>query len=119
MEEKEHCHSRADALLLRMFEAMAWKIQEFPIPYINEAKDNLVRFKREHPEAMRYWLKWEILLNGPLEDLLAFMVSDTEEAKSARQAAPYTNVLLQRERLQIIKDFSMEWENRHRKESRE
>src|SRR5512139_1873645 len=69
------------------------------------ARDNLRRWMAQgsrHP----YWTEWQILLDGPLEDLLAFMVSPSEDARRLRQCSPFAGILSPRERWQIYESFA-------------
>lgn len=48
--------------------------------------------------APHYAHGWRRLLDGPKADLLAFLVSDGQEARDLRQASPFAGALSARER---------------------
>ena len=48
--------------------------------------------------APHYARGWRRLLDGPKADLLAFLVSDSQEARDYRQASPFAGALSARER---------------------
>ncbi len=48
--------------------------------------------------APHYAHGWRRLLDGPKADLLAFLVSDSQEARDFRQASPFAGALSPRER---------------------
>jgi hypothetical protein len=106
-----HCHLRAEELAIRLFRAIADKIRENPEPILDDTRRNLERFKETHKGTgvMHYLNRWEKLLNGPLDELLAFMVSGSQEARDMRQAAPFAGILPNEERWDIIRKFSEAW----------
>jgi hypothetical protein len=53
-----------------------------------------------------YWKEWEKLLEGPLEDLLTFMVSPEEKARWLRQSSPFCGILTPQERWKIYESFA-------------
>jgi hypothetical protein len=113
--QREHGHLRAEELSLRYFTAMAEKIRENPEPYLSNAKKFIDKWRKDHPGsggAAYYFNRWESILDGPLNELLDFMVSPSQDARDMRQAAPFVRVLSNRERWGVIRNFSEEWHRR-------
>jgi len=48
--------------------------------------------------APHYCHGWRRLLDGPKTDLVAFLISDSQEARDYRQASPFAGALSARER---------------------
>jgi hypothetical protein len=112
---REHGHLRTEELSIRLFTAMAQKIRENPEPYLSNAKKFIDKWRKEHPgpgDAAYYFDRWESLINGPLDKLLAFMVSPSQDARDMRQAAPFVYVISNKERWEIMRNFSEEWQRR-------
>jgi hypothetical protein len=83
---------------------VAQKISANP-DLLDVARDNLRRWiAQDGPRT--YWTEWETMLNGPLDSLLAFMVSPTEEARRLRQCSPFAGILSPRERWSIYESFT-------------
>ncbi len=115
--QREHGHLRAEELSLRYFTAMAKKIRENPETYLLNAKIFIEKWRKDHPNsdgAAYYFDRWESLLDGPLNELLDFMASPSQDARDMRQAAPFVRVLSNKERWEIIRNFSEEWRRRQR-----
>lgn len=49
---------------------------------------------------------WREILSRPFDDVLAFIVSDTERARELRQVSPFTGVLAPRERWRILREVA-------------
>jgi hypothetical protein len=113
--KREHGHLRAEELSIRLFTSMADKIRENPEPHLSNAKRFIEKWRKDHPGpggATYYFNRWELLLDGPLNELLDFMVSPSQDARDMRQAAPFVHVLSNKERWEIMRNFSEEWRRR-------
>ena len=91
---------------------IAERLQANPEAVIGLAKSNIARWRKMDPDSKSdpYFVRWERLLNGPLPDLLEFMVSPSQEARDMRQCSPFPGVLTDRERWDILRAVSAERE---------
>lgn len=97
-------HQQIDQRSILLHRAVAQKIRENP-DLLAIARDNLSRWVALGGPRT-YWTEWEALLAGPLEALLAFMVSPAEEARRLRQCSPFAGILPPRERWRIYESFA-------------
>jgi hypothetical protein len=94
---------------------MAEKIREKPALHLPNAKRFIEKWRKDHPGpggAAYYFDRWDSLLDGPLNELLDFMVSPSQDARDMRQAAPFVRVLSNKERWELMRNFSEEWRRR-------
>lgn len=113
--QRGHGHLRAEELSICLFTAMAEKIRENQEPHLSNAKRFLAKWRKDHPGtggAAYYFNRWGSLLDGPLDELLDFMVSPSQDARDMRQAAPFVHVLSNKERWEIMHNFAEEWRRR-------
>lgn len=97
-------HQQIEERSILLHQAVAQKIRANP-DLLAIARDNLSRWVAQGgPRA--YWTEWEILLDGPLEDLLTFIISPAEEARRMRQCSPFAGILPPRERWSIYESFA-------------
>lgn len=54
--------------------------------------------------AARYAQGWARLLEGPVDELVAFITSDTQVARDLRQASPFAGALEPRERWRLWRE---------------
>lgn len=54
------------------------------------------------PERREYVEQWLGLLNGPLPQLRAALVADTEQMRALRQCSPFAGVLTDQERQRVL-----------------
>lgn len=81
-------HARVDARSLTMHRAIAEKLRERP-ELIGIAHENLARWTA-----------------GPLDEVLAVIVEDSERMTAMRQCSPFAGVLDARERWAIYDEFA-------------
>lgn len=95
-----------------MHAAIAERLRADPEAVLNLAKGNIARWRALDPTARsdRYLVRWEVLLDGPLADLLEFLVSPSQEARDMRQCSPFPGVLPDKERWRILREVSAELE---------
>jgi hypothetical protein len=87
-----------------LHQAIAEILQNDPA-LLNVAKENLKRWK--HQEGARiYWTEWEKILEGHLEEIIAFLGSSEERARWLRQSSPFCGILSPQERWKIYESFS-------------
>ena len=97
-------HQQIDERSILLHRAVAQKIRQNH-DRLATARANLHR-RAAQGGARTYWEEWEALLDGPLVDLLAFMVSPSEEACRLRQRSPFAGILPPRERWKIYESFA-------------
>jgi excisionase family DNA binding protein len=79
----------------------------------NLARRNLERMRASSRGQARRWLdEWERLLNGPVDELLAMLVSPSPKGRELRQNAPFAGLLGQAERSKVLEA----WKDRDAKD---
>jgi hypothetical protein len=89
-------HRSAERRSIAYHRCVADKIQRQP-ELLNRARERLSRL------SSHYAALWNARLEGPLGDLVEFMVSDSPEARDCRQSSPFVGLLTARERWIIWK----------------
>ncbi|MBI5582294.1 MAG: hypothetical protein HY892_00570 [Deltaproteobacteria bacterium] len=97
-------HQQIEERSILLHRAVANRISENP-DFLDIARTNLRRWI-EQGGARPYWAEWEAKLAGPLDALLAFLVSPSEEARRLRQSSPFCGILTPRERWKIYESFT-------------
>lgn len=74
---------------------------------LSVAEENLQRWsERYEPGAEPVWMgEWRQWLAGPFDELLAFLVAESEEAFRLRQSSPLAGVLSEEERAEVDQRF--------------
>jgi len=73
---------------------------------VNRGLANLERWLNTcSPSVRPVFLEWRSLLNGPLEVVIALLLSSDEHACRLRQSSPFAGLLTTAERTSIIKHF--------------
>ena len=88
--------------------AVAARIAEDPERALTMARARLARFHALDADDWGHnpWLdSWDVLLDGPLDEILAVLVSTTQEGRDLRKNAPFAGVLTQDERAEVLADF--------------
>ena len=98
-------HGRIDRRSLALHRAIAAKIRANPA-LLAIAHDNLDRWSRQNSHSQPYWDAWRALLAGPLDDLLAAMVEESDRMTAMRQANPFAGILTPAERWAIYDQFA-------------
>lgn len=96
--------SEPEVRTLELHRAIARKLEASPGAVIARARRNLALLRDNDPggHSSLYLDAWQVLLNGPLRDLLSVMVSTDAPAKELRQASPFSGVLSDDERLAVL-----------------
>jgi excisionase family DNA binding protein len=89
---------------LRLGYATAGRLAEDPERALAIARDNLAALRRRHTRGRpAIWLQqWQVLLDGPLDDLLEVLTSPTPRARELRQNSPFAGVLSDEERAAVL-----------------
>ncbi len=79
-------HRRVEEWSIRFHQLVAEKLKADPQGVLAKARQNLALIRREHgPTVEPYAARWEALLDGPLDELLAVLTSPDEDARALRQ----------------------------------
>lgn len=98
-------HRRIDERSLAFDQLTAEKLLADPA-LVDRGLANIERWLVTCSPAVRpVLLEWRGVLEGPLEDLLAIMLSTDERATRLRQSSPFAGVLSAAERNAILKRF--------------
>jgi transcriptional regulator with XRE-family HTH domain len=90
---------------LAMHEAVVQKLHEDPELVLRKARAQLLVMRNADSEnrASVYLRTWSRLLEGPIDELTAVMVSTDQPARDLRQSSPFGGVLSNKERLDVIR----------------
>lgn len=86
---------------------MANKIASHAAPVLAQARRNLDVLREQHTTGpvTSDFDEWESLLDGPVETLLATLVSVSQRAVGLRQNSPFAGVLVEDERADVLAAF--------------
>ena len=89
---------------LELHRAVALKIEANPTDMMAIARRNLalMRESDQYGRSSFYFDTWQVLLDGPLNDLLRVMASTDAAAKELRQASPFSGILSDDERFEVL-----------------
>lgn len=87
--------------------AVAGELVRDPDAVLRHARGNLERLQANHPRGQgAMWLReWEKLLDGPVEDLLDVLTSQTPRARELRANSPFAGVLSSTDRQKALHAF--------------
>lgn len=77
---------------------------------LHVARGNVTRWRDAGTLHPHYADAWGGLLDGPLEDLLAVLVDQSETARALRQCTPFAGFLDPRRRWEIWREVRERWE---------
>lgn len=98
-------HRLIDERSLAFDRLIAGKLRSQPA-LVEKARGNLARWLETcSPGARPALLEWQLLLAGPLDELLAVMEATDERAIRLRQSSPFCGILTPDERLGVIRAF--------------
>jgi hypothetical protein len=89
---------------LELHRAVSLKIEANPTDTISIARRNLalMRESDQFGRSSFYFDTWQTLLDGSLSDLVRVMVSTDATAKELRQASPFSGILSDEERFEVL-----------------
>lgn len=87
--------------------AVAGRLVADPSGVLDAARKNLGTLQAAHPRGQAaYWLEeWATLLDGQTERILEVLTSPTPWAREMRQNSPFSGVLTEAERIQVLTAF--------------
>ena len=94
---------------LALHEAVVEKLLEDPEAVLDKARGQLQVMSKADLEgrASKYLGTWSRLLEGPVTELTAAMVSTDQSARDLRQSSPFGGVLSDEERLNVIRQVKV------------
>ena len=101
-------HGLIDRRTLAFGRAIAARLASDP-QLVGQGRANIARWlKTCAPGERSALLEWQTKLEEPLQNVLALLTSTDETATRLRQSNPFTNILSQSERNQILRRFEAE-----------
>ena len=99
-------HEWIDQRSLALDTEIAQMIREQP-ELLDRAKTTLARWiQAREPNVPAALLEWAIILNNrTLNEILALLTRDDEEARRLRQSSPFCGILSEERRLAIFKEY--------------
>lgn len=95
--------------------AIASRLVREPDLVLTRARDNLARFSEVHEGTMaEYWLDlWRKTLDSGADSVLDVLVSNTPHARELRQNSPFSGLLPEGERREVLQSFRRHWHSEH------
>jgi transcriptional regulator with XRE-family HTH domain len=97
--------TREDRRSLALHEAVARELLADPLRVRAKAKGNLSRMRNANPGAAPLLREWEVLLDRPLEDLVALLRDPMPRARELRHVTPFAGVLTTGQRAEVYRQF--------------
>jgi hypothetical protein len=104
-------HCLAEERSLAMHRRVAELVRRDP-RVVDDARARLRRWTTSGAVSPGYAERWWEVLDGPLDLLLALLVSQDERARAMRQVSPFAGALTARERWAIWREVGAEAEAR-------
>ena len=101
---KDHPHSPADAISLRLHRLVAAEVRAEPERRVREALAAVDRDEARGTLDPRYAARWRAALRGPLPGLLRVLEEDDEPARELRQNSPFAGVISEKERQRVVRE---------------
>jgi hypothetical protein len=95
-----HALTRGEQKSLAYHRAVADRLRVNPA-LVDVALRRLDWYKEKNPLSARYYAEWQRLLLGPLDSLMAALVSESDAACALRQENPFVDLIPQTERARI------------------
>ncbi len=92
-------HRLAEERSLALHRLVAARLRSDP-RVLDRARETVGRWMASG-RAPHYARAWQQVLEGPLDDVCALLVADTEEGRAMRQATPFAGVVDPRERWRL------------------
>lgn len=92
-------------LSLALHRAVVERLRADPDRVLSHARRNLIRLRQFHRDGHSdVWIdRWQALLDGPVDRLVAVMVDPAQDARDLRQSNPFAGVLSPQEHRAIIR----------------
>ena len=97
-------HRRLEERSIALHREIAKRIEANP-DILSIAKKNLERWIKKDSE-IPVWREWREILRRPVDDIVALLISPSENARRLRQSSPFCGVLTPKERWKIYESFT-------------
>lgn len=97
--------TREDYRSLAYHQRVVSHLQKDFVSVKKQAKKNLVKMKKLHPDAKALFNVWRLWLTLPREELSARILDPGMWARDMRQVSPFAGILSPKERVQVIREF--------------
>jgi len=88
--------------VFRLHQRIIEYLKKDPDATLEIARDNLRRWRKQNGDWPAY-MDWEDKLKWPVDEIIALLESDLDEATLAQSTSPFAGVIPARERWEIIK----------------
>lgn len=109
--------TRGEQKSLAYHRAVAEKLRANP-SLVNSASRRLQWLREMNPAGRAYYDEWQRLLQGPLDELIAALVSESESNRALRQENPFCDLISQPERAAIYRTVAQQIDCDHINETR-
>jgi transcriptional regulator with XRE-family HTH domain len=97
--------TREERRSLFLHHAIVRRLREDPDAVLARARRNLATMRRSSPGAEALLREWDVLLDRPLDGLLAQILDPGEHARELRHVTPFAGVLSASERAETYRAF--------------
>jgi transcriptional regulator with XRE-family HTH domain len=97
--------TREDRRSLELHRAIASRLREDPAPVLEQARRNVDRMLARATAPSQALREWSVLLDRPLEALLAVLTDPDPWARELRHVTPFAGVLPAAERTRVYRTF--------------
>jgi transcriptional regulator with XRE-family HTH domain len=96
--------TRKDRRSLALHRVVAMRLATAPDDVRSIARRNLAHLRHVHADgsAEPYFLAWQELLDGPIDDLVDVLLNERQSARDLRQVSPFAGVLSEAERSRAL-----------------
>ena len=98
--------TREDRRSLDLHHAIAKRLKQSPESTLRRARQTLKKMRRQHPGARRLFLRWQSILNCPIEEIVEVLLDARPSARELRHVTPFAGVLTARERASVYQRFA-------------
>jgi len=101
---------------LWLHRAMLSSLLAEPDDVLGKARENIQRWKSSHradSKSAQYLSRWERVLDSSLDDVVDVVTSADQESCELRQNTPFSGVLPEDVRRQVLRSFTRHWKLDH------
>lgn len=103
--------SRGEQKSLALHKSLAAKVQADP-SLLRLVRERLHWLRAKNPASGAYYDRWQQLVDGDLDQLLAAMTGDSERSCALRQESPFVDLVDQKERARIYQAVAADIDGR-------
>jgi excisionase family DNA binding protein len=108
--------TREEEKSLWLHRALLTPLMAEPEAVMSKVRENLDRWADMHRQdgmTMKYFKKWERVLDDGLDAVMQVMTSPSRDAREMRQNSPFAGVLPKDVRAQVLQSFKEHWSRAH------